>query len=302
MTMRSAIDPVKILLAVDGSEHSQGAAHLVRDLPLPAGSRVTVVGVLEPRRPPGRAALMAASDQAVQILDGLQAEVQTGLLHGDPTEELARFARETQADLIVLGAQGLRATLGVFLGGVAQGVVENAPVPVLVVRSPHREIRRVLVAADGSDHSRWAARYLAHFPLEEEVQVLVMHVLPARKVRGDATAGIPSRVEAPPPTPQEDSLSFRQAESEEQAGMNLLGEVESILKEGGFEPETRLAQGDPAEELIRTAREESVDLIVAGSRGLGAVQGWLLGSVSRQLLHSASIPVLIVRKPGEKME
>ena len=78
--------------------------------------------------------------------------------------------------------------------------------------------------------------------------------------------------------------------------------AEAILKETRIEPETRLARGDATEQLIRTGNEEAVDLIVAGSRGLGAVQGWLLGIVSRQLVHSAEGPVLIVRKLGEKME
>lgn len=302
MTMGAKSSPMNILLAVDGSDHARSAAQLVRGLPLAAGSQVTVVGVVEPRQPPGRAALMAASDETVQILEGQQAEVRTGLLHGEPAEELARFAREIESDLIVVGAQGLHARLGVFLGGVAQSVVENAPVPVLVVRSPHREIRRVLLAYDGSDHCRRAAGYLGRFPLAEGAEVQVMHVLPDRAVRSTPAAGVPARPQAPLPTPQEDSLALRQAEAEERAGREILAEAEAILKEAGVEARTRLARGLPAEQLIQTADEEGVDLIVAGSRGLGAVQGWLLGSVSRQLVHSAGGPVLIVRKPGEGTE
>jgi nucleotide-binding universal stress UspA family protein len=302
MTVRAQSRPMNILLAVDGSDHARSAAELVRDLPLAAGSQVTVVGVVEPRRPPGRAALMAASDEAVQTLEGQTPEVRTGLLHGDPGEELARFAAETESDLIVVGAQGLHARLGVFLGGVAQNVVENAPAPVLVVRSPHQEIQRVLLAYDGSGHCRTAAEYLGRFPLVQGTEVQVMHVLPERAVRSGPAAGVPARPEAPLPTPQEDSLALRQAEYEDQTGQKLLAEAEAILREAGIEAETRLARGDPAEQLIQAANEGSVDLIVAGSRGLGAVQGWLLGSVSRQLVHSAGGPVLIVRKPGERME
>lgn len=293
---------MNILLAVDGSEHARAAARLVRSLPLVAGSRVTVVGVLEPRRPPGRAALLAASDEAVHILTGRPVEVRTGLLHGDPGEELARFAAEIESDLIVVGAQGLHARLGIFLGGVAQSVVENAPAPVLVVRAPHQEIRRVLLAYDGSSHCRTAAEYLGRFPLPEGAQVEVMHVLPERPVRSGPSAGVPARLEAPPPTPQEDRLATRQAEDEDQAGRKLLAEAEAILKAAGIEAQTRLAYGEPAEQLIQAASEGEVDLIVAGSRGLGALQGWLLGSVSRRLVHSAKGPVLIVRKPGERME
>lgn len=80
--------PLNILLAVDGSEHSLAAARLIRDLPLPADSNVTVLGVLTPRRTIGRVPLQAALEEACTILLSDNVDAITGLLHGHPAEQL----------------------------------------------------------------------------------------------------------------------------------------------------------------------------------------------------------------------
>src|SRR3990170_1831916 len=170
--------PMKILLAVDGSEHSIAAAQFIRDLPLSQGSEVIALGVLSQRHTPSRYFLLAALDKAQTILQDSGAEVRTGLLHGNPAEALTDFADEHKPDLMVVGAKGLRATLGILLGGVAQQVVEYAPSPVLVVRAPYHGLRRVLAVTDGSAHSRHAVQYLGKFPFPETVDVRLIHVLP----------------------------------------------------------------------------------------------------------------------------
>jgi nucleotide-binding universal stress UspA family protein len=57
-----------------------------------------------------------------------------------------------------------------------------------------------------------------------------------------------------------------------------------------------LLRGDAAEEIINYAREQKINLLVAGSNGLGPVRAWLLGSVSRKLVHYSDRSVLIARR------
>lgn len=52
--------------------------------------------------------------------------------------------------------------------------------------------------------------------------------------------------------------------------------------------ETRLEEGRPADVIVETAREEDVDLIVMGSRGLGGITGWVLGSTSRHVVEACT--------------
>jgi nucleotide-binding universal stress UspA family protein len=64
----------------------------------------------------------------------------------------------------------------------------------------------------------------------------------------------------------------------------------------GVESDCEIAEGDPVDELIRAARYQEADLIVVGSRGLGAIAGALIGSVSKALVQHAPVPVLVVKE------
>jgi nucleotide-binding universal stress UspA family protein len=87
----------------------------------------------------------------------------------------------------------------------------------------------------------------------------------------------------------------QQAETEERAGRQLLSHTVEKLKAAGLTAASVLTRGDAATEIFQYHQTHPIDLIVAGSRGLGAVTGWWLGSVSRKLVHYANCSVLIVK-------
>ena len=58
---------------------------------------------------------------------------------------------------------------------------------------------------------------------------------------------------------------------------------------------TKLFEGRPADKIVETAKEEDFDLIVIGSRGLGGIKEFFLGSVSDRIADHAPCPVLIVK-------
>ena len=64
---------------------------------------------------------------------------------------------------------------------------------------------------------------------------------------------------------------------------------------GVEEVETLNGIGDPTRMIVDTVKEKQADLIVIGSRGLGDLQGLLLGSVSHKVAHAAPCSCLIVR-------
>ncbi len=55
-------------------------------------------------------------------------------------------------------------------------------------------------------------------------------------------------------------------------------------------------EGHPAEEILRLAEEQSVDLIIMGTLGSSGIPRFLLGSVADKVIRSSRIPVLTVRK------
>lgn len=59
--------------------------------------------------------------------------------------------------------------------------------------------------------------------------------------------------------------------------------------------ETILREGRPSATIVEIAERNGVDLIVIGSRGIGGITGWILGSTSRRVVDSCTKPILIVK-------
>ena len=77
-----------------------------------------------------------------------------------------------------------------------------------------------------------------------------------------------------------------------------LQQAQAILEERGIPAETLAARGDPATAIARLAEEHDVDLVVVGSRELGALQRLLGQSVSQAVSRRVRCDLLIVH-PGD---
>ena len=84
-------------------------------------------------------------------------------------------------------------------------------------------------------------------------------------------------------------------QEEERAAAEALQDAVTACREAGVAYVTRSERGDIAETIDRVAREEHVEHIIMGTRGLGGVRSLLLGSVATQLLHLADAPVTLVK-------
>ena len=60
--------------------------------------------------------------------------------------------------------------------------------------------------------------------------------------------------------------------------------------------EVKLCGGKPGEAICQTIRECEIDLVVMGSRGMGAIRRTFVGSVSDYVLHDSHIPTIICPK------
>lgn len=79
-----------------------------------------------------------------------------------------------------------------------------------------------------------------------------------------------------------------------------LDRAQAFVREEECEADEEILEGAPAEQIVELARARDAPLIVVGSRGLGAVTGALLGSVSGAIIHRADRPVLVVPRPPER--
>jgi nucleotide-binding universal stress UspA family protein len=155
---------VKILLAIDGSEHSARTVEALGSHPWPTGSTVRVLSVVDQvvTATPEVAifsgeAIEAERQQLVNVADelttrfanwlcssGLTAEKQ--VRRGDPKTVILDEAEEWGADLIVVGSHGRTGLKRWLLGSVAQSIVNQAPCSVYVVRERSQEAEETKTA------------------------------------------------------------------------------------------------------------------------------------------------------------
>ena len=139
---------------------------------------------------------------------------------------------------------------------------------------------RVLLAVDGSAHSIRAARFLIklvseHGAVALDVLNVQPHVRYGALLKGEARAQA-ERVQLE--RGREDSAS-----------------VCALLEQARLPHELCVVSDDAAEAISRTARERGCDLIVMGTRGMGAVASLALGSVAQRVIHLATVPVTLVK-------
>jgi len=141
---------------------------------------------------------------------------------------------------------------------------------------------RILVAVDGSPFAERALAQAVDLSRKYGARLLIVHVVLRRFY-----AVTPSEAGVLATT-----VFVKEMESE---GKKIIAKSEEVVKAAGVTYESKLVQGVPADEIVRIAQAEKVDLIVIGSRGLTEVRAFLLGSVSDKVTHHAKCPILIVK-------
>jgi nucleotide-binding universal stress UspA family protein len=307
----------RVVVSLDFSEPSMRAVEwvaqhfargaelvLVHAIHLPTPPRF-----LAGRYPPAERLVEPARAGAERRLRELATSLATGLIWtevrvGRPDEEIVRVAEEYRADLIVVGRPAPRAGLWGRLGTTAQRVLRRATVPVLLAAElPPRAPSRLLVGVDDSALTApvldWALLLAERFAAEAAV-VHVVHPLDLDSgtvmTRGLAQAAADARGDPPIDDP-----ALRDAERwiGEQLDRRLAAASVSSHRER-IVPVA--VEGLAARVLVEEAARRGAELLVVGSRGAGAAERLLLGSVAEAVLRDTPCPALVVVRPGDAPE
>jgi len=149
----------------------------------------------------------------------------------------------------------------------------------IATRSPSVEVTidRIVAAIDGSPHSQKVIAYAADLARRYDARIYLVYAY------------------GPLPTWLGDDQLNELAAEEVSRGESLLQPYADILTRAGLSVEMEVLEGPPARAILAVAEARDSDLIVMGSRGLGAITGLLLGSVSERVVRTARRPVLVVR-------
>jgi nucleotide-binding universal stress UspA family protein len=297
MTTRRRPRHLRVLLATDGSADARAAAECLARFPLPPSSVPLVLSVVTiPPSPisfPGledlKQSLLAdgrrACEEAADVLRPRWPAVEVRVAEGEPREQILKTAKTWRPHLAVLGRRGLGGFERMLLGSVSLTAARHLACPVLVVQGPARPIQRIVVGVDGSEESLRAVNFVESLPLGPDVEV---HLVAVAELLVPASLSFAAREALRPDLAEE--YGRRQASPRDV----LIRAANRWRGRPGVHTHTPV--GDPAGQLLEMAA--TADLVVVGSRGLGAVRRLLLGTVSEKVLQHAPCSVLIVKDRG----
>ena len=285
---------MKILAATDGSKYGRWAVEWTVQMPLTVKPTLRVLHVVDIaglRAPFMIQPLIAGTERYLQAeMKRLEANAKVAKKEAESMVKESGLSGTVAVDrggvaatimkhakrgvnLLSIGSRGLDALDRFMLGSVSNHAIHHAPCSVVVVKEAPRPVRRILLAVDGSSASDRAVRFLLRNvnptpdgPDREPVLVTVVHVMP-----------------------------FLKYPELRQAGKLLVQRYGDKTAKAGFQVREAMRLGKPADEILTEAKQQKVDMIITGAKGLGAIGRALLGSVSTRLVQHAACSVLVVR-------
>jgi nucleotide-binding universal stress UspA family protein len=148
----------------------------------------------------------------------------------------------------------------------------------------------ILLATDGSRFSQAAGNLLMRLPWPATRALTVLSVV-------DKPEWLSSREKRTEDDRLHEGQQLRQGLRQET--QRLLAQEAERFAAMGWAPQTLVREGHAAHEIVSVAEELRTNVIVVGSRGLGRVKRFLLGSVSQHVMTYAPCSVLIARQPDD---
>lgn len=274
----------RIVVGVDGSEGAAAAVRWASGLAARTDAELVVMTGFVPTEselPPDRVeALLAEEEEQLETWAEAtcpgDVRMRTVVEWGDPRPGILAVAEREDADLVVVGRVGRSAGPGVLhLGSVAEWLAHHSDLPVAVVGGVvGPPARVVLVGVDGSAGSRNAVSWIRHALTSAELRVVA----------------VTTRQPLMEWTPADSEANWRRG-----VETAIREDYAADLVETGVDVEASALYGSNAATLLlQAAKDNDVDLIVVGARGLGGFSGLRVGGVALSILHQADRPVVLV--------
>lgn len=289
----------RIVVGIDGSRLSEGAAQAALDLAVRSNAQVHLISVVEelPRYISAREEVAREEAEARQYFASCHQRMQreaeqkgvalkTQILVGHEVQQLLTTLTTLKADLLVIGHAGHSAISGIGLGSTASQLLRHAPCSVLLVRTQAHALHlaRLAVALDGSPLG-WEA-YAVALDLAHATRH-PLHTISVAEGRQGASAS-------------EAALQAKAAEPSHSWVAYLLGtqaRAAASAATAGIAIDIKTQAGSVREALVTAARDTSADLLILGATGHDYPWSQTVGATAMKVAEDAPCSVLVVRPP-----
>jgi len=289
----------KILCAIDRSPSSLQAFGYALALARWQSARLNLLEVIEEAPPPGvnraptsdgvpnetRTTLERDLRRVLTARRASDVKIEISLRNGNVVQEILAQAKTSRPDLMVIGSHGRGGIQRLVLGSVAEKVLRLATCPVLTVRRGVRLVRRsrspfatILCPTDFSAAANKAVAYAKRLAQEADAKLILMTAV-EWPFGDEVTSGAVAELQKSIASNASDALT------------RLLPRPAS----NGPRAQAIVAVGKASAAIVKVARARSVDLIVMGVSGRGALDVAILGSTTHHVIREGAWPVLTVR-------
>jgi len=150
--------------------------------------------------------------------------------------------------------------------------------------------QKILVPLDGSEPSSKALEYSINVAKNFGSEIILLHIY-SRAVPFVA----PETGALPTPSIASAEITAEVIEAAKRIGNKILAEAKQAVEKKKIPVKAVLKEGGAVHEIVRTAKEEKIDLIVMGARGVSRIKELLLGSVSHGVCRKTTCSVMIVK-------
>jgi nucleotide-binding universal stress UspA family protein len=283
-----------LLLSTDGSEFSEGAVREAISLAKTCSSRLIALSVVETNPEYETMAPLLVEKEIEKARERLASVKESARRENVTCETVVRQGEDSyrfiveealnnRAEMIIMGRRGRTGLKRLMMGSVTAKVIGHAPCNVLVVpRAAKVELRRILVATDGSRHSEAAAMEAIGIAKRSGARLTVISV-------------VPSEAASPFDIVHSEMQRGLITEKEHKAAECSIKNIREIADKEGVSVEGLILEGRPYEAIINEANEKKTDLIVLGSHGRTGLEKLLMGSVTERVIGLSPCAVLVVR-------
>ncbi|MFC6987780.1 universal stress protein [Haloplanus sp. GCM10025708] len=282
-----------ILLPVDGSEESSDILHHTSEIARQMDATIQVLFVADTTRDSVTVVENTVVDALAQegedivadageTLTILGAEYETDVVQGSPAPTIVEYAKRYDHDLVVMSTHGREGLSRDLRGSVSEKVVRLSFVPVLTARmQPDEQLvfpyENILIPTDGSAGATDAAQHGLALAASLDATVHALSIV------DESSLGL-------------DVRSAMSGDELEEVATAAVDDIVTDATARGLDAIGHVERGSPADVILDSIKQNDIHATVMGTTGRSGIDRIILGSVAKQTVRTAPVPVITVAR------